>query len=151
MSHKCFCLAIFCTLVVVGLGCGKDQNLLPLVPVTGTITLDGKPLDSASVMFIPVGTTKGNGATGYTNEQGKYELSTPKGDRGAPVGEYRVVISKMLMPDGTPYSGQSGLAPMDSPAREVLPPRFSDDTQTKVKATVPEGGGEVNLSLASKP
>lgn len=151
MPHKRFGPVVLCALAVVALGCGKDANLPPLVPVTGTVTLNDQPLASATVEFIPIGKTRGSGATGYTDDQGKYELVTRRGDRGTPVGEYRVVVKKMVNPDGTPYSAKSGVAPMDSDAREVLPPRFSDDTQTKLKKTVPEGGGEVNLSLKSKP
>jgi len=151
MSGKYIGPAVLLALAVIVLGCGKDPNLPPLVPVTGTVTLDGKPLDSATVTFIPVGKTRGNGAMGYTDEEGKYQLATHRGDRGAPVGEYRVVLNKMVMPDGTPYSAESGLAPMDSPAREILPPRFSDQMQTKLKATVPEGGGQVDLALTSEP
>lgn len=152
MLHKRFYLAISSALLSVTLGCGgSDANLPPLVPVTGTITMDGKALESASVTFIPVGATRGNGATGYTDSNGKYELATPGGDKGAPVGQYKVLLSKMVMPDGSPYRGESGVAPMDSPAREVLPAKYSDYDQTILKATVPEGGGEVNLQVKLTP
>lgn len=40
---------------------------------------------------------------------------------------------------------------MDSPAREVLPAKYSDYDQTILKATVPEGGGEVNLQVKLTP
>jgi hypothetical protein len=136
--------------MTVGLGCGKARSQLPLVPVTGTVTLDNKPLTSTSLRFVPVGTTKGNGATGYTDEEGKYELRTPQGDLGAPAGEYRVIFSKLVMPDGSPFSGESEGGQMDSPAREILPPKFSDETQSNVRATVQPDGGEVNLVLSSK-
>ena len=142
MLHRQVCFLVLCALVVIAVGCGRDPNLPPLVPVTGTITLNGKPVEGASVSFIPVGTTRGNGATGYTKAEGKYELVAPGGDKGVPVGEYRVTVSKLVNPDGSPYSGESGLAPMDSPAKEVLPPRYCDFDQTVLKATVPEGGSD---------
>ena len=142
MLHRQVCFLVSCTLVVVAVGCGRDPNLPPLVPVKGTITLDGKPLVAALVEFIPVGTTRGNGGTGFTDAEGKYELRAPKGDQGVPVGEYRVRLSKLVMPDGSPYSAESGLAPMDSDAKEVLPPRYCDFDQTVLKATVPEGGDD---------
>ena len=48
-----YALATFAAVTVgVMTGCGGDQ--LPIVPVTGTVTLDGQPLSRALVEFQPV-------------------------------------------------------------------------------------------------
>src|SRR5687768_1187929 len=76
-------------------GCG-NSNQTPHYPVSGTVTLDGKPLVNAAVMFFPRGTTKGNACLGYTNETGKYELAPERdGGKGAPEGEFAVIVSKL--------------------------------------------------------
>lgn len=132
-------------------GCGgRNPKLPPLVPVEGTVTLDGQPLEGAYVQFHPVGETRGTGAAANTGAEGRYELIAPDRSKGAPVGQYRVTISKLVMPDGSPYSAADGLAPMDSPAREAVPEPYSDFERTVLVATVPEDGGTIDFPLTSK-
>jgi uncharacterized protein (TIGR03067 family) len=50
-------------------------------PVSGTVTLDGKPLAKAIVTFHGLVT-----ATGETDDDGKYRLTTQKPADGAPAG-----------------------------------------------------------------
>lgn len=129
-------------------GCsGQDPNLPPLVPAAGTVTLGGKPLSGAQVTFTPAGATRGTGAEGRTGKDGRYELSSAHG-RGAAAGEYRVTIAKLVMPDGSDYAPGAGVGPADSPAREVLPPRYSDPHRTTLTATVPAAGsGTIDFAL----
>ncbi len=71
-------------------GCGGDP--LPVVPVTGTITLDGQPLDGALVEFQPFD-SKGSPSYASTDAAGKYDLAFSQTRRGAWVGEHLVRIS----------------------------------------------------------
>jgi hypothetical protein len=102
-------------------GCGG----LKLVPVSGKVTLNGKPLSGGGVSFSP-DASRGNKARvsclGRINAQGHYELSTSgvKGSdsgKGAPLGWYKVTLvttlpgspeislpGKYLDPDKTPLS-----------------------------------------------
>jgi len=135
-------------------GCGSKSSKLPdPVPVSGTVTLDGKPLANAVVYFRPEGDTKGNGATGTTDSNGKYELVTRIGDTtktGAIPGNYRVWFSQMVGPDGKPVSVDSDTPPADLGAREALPPHLSDATQSQEKAQVGESGGSFDFKLSRK-
>ncbi len=132
-------------------GCGgRNAKLPPLVPVDGTITLDGQLLEGAYVVFDPIGDTPGTGAAGITDSQGRYELTALDGFKGAPVGEYQVAVSKLVMPDGSLFSPADGVAPMDSPAREVVPERYNTIEQTILRAAVPAEGGTIDLTLTSK-
>jgi hypothetical protein len=71
-------------------GCGSDAP--PLGQVTGTVTLDGKPVDGAMIQFEP--TTSGlPTAFGQTDAQGKYELWYSRGNKGASLGEAIVRIT----------------------------------------------------------
>ncbi len=45
----CSFLWLLVAALVVTTGCSKSD----LIPVTGTVTLDGKPLDGAAVSFVP--------------------------------------------------------------------------------------------------
>lgn len=52
-----FAVAIFCTLVIGNsLGCGTNTaQLPPTAPVTGTVTLDGRPMATGEVVFTVPG------------------------------------------------------------------------------------------------
>ena len=120
------------------------------VEVTGTVTLDGKLASDVQVMFIADGDTPGNGGSGRTDADGRYTLQNHQGDPGVAPGKYRVVLNRLLTPDGSPLSPDSNVGPMDSPARETLPPRYSAPDRTILRAIVPAQGGEPsNFTLTS--
>jgi hypothetical protein len=79
--------------LVAVLGCGGNR----FVPISGTVTLDGKPLPNATVSFQPIAPEgsidAGIGSTGKTDAQGHYSLIAANGQTGALVGKHRVQIS----------------------------------------------------------
>lgn len=140
-------------LVVLGLfiaaGCsGRGPNLPPQYPVSGTISMDGKPLSGAGIMFLPRGETRGTGAFGMADAAGKYILKTDHGGAGAPEGEYAVTISRVVNRDGTPYVPKPDVA--EAGERESLPGMYSDSMKTVLTATVPKGGDTINFELKAK-
>lgn len=67
------------------------------VPVSGEVTLDGQPVDGATVYFYAVGDAKeGRPATGQTDKEGKFRLSTLGTNDGALPGTYKVVVAKYV-------------------------------------------------------
>ncbi len=154
MHHRfARCRAVWLLALVAMAGCGgSDPNLPPRVPVEGTVTMAGQPLSHALVTFYPVGQTRGRGGSGHTDEDGHYEAeSAGHLGKGLPAGEYRVFVSKLVMPDGSPYVAEEGVSPMDSDARELVPPRYTDMDRSPLRATVPPDGGIVNLDLTADP
>jgi hypothetical protein len=81
-----------CWLLLLGLlisGCRKSGP--ELAPVSGRITLSGKPLEKADVVFQPE-----NGkppASGRTDAEGRYTLAYKRGVMGGLVGQNTVQIS----------------------------------------------------------
>jgi len=69
--------------------------------VTGIVTLDGEPLDQATVVFHP---PEGNqSASGRTDAQGKFTITTGSSEAGtgAQPGHYQISITKRgLSPEG---------------------------------------------------
>lgn len=133
-------------------GCSRDHrydSLPELVPVTGTVTLDGKPLAKANLTFIPVGSTKGQTCRGLTDEKGRYEAMVTEDHKGLPVGEFRVVCNKWVMSDGSDLPAGTTAPPWEIGANELLPPRYSDETRTQLQATVPPAGGTIDFALKS--
>src|SRR5215204_1838971 len=138
MHGRCGWLAL--GLVAVLCGCNKSDP--SLVPVTGTVTVNDQPLANATVTFIPKDGTPGFGGVGKTDAAGKYTLKGSRDDApGIPPGEYRVVVSKRLMPDGSEVPASDNTPPMNSPARETLPDAYSSMAASTLSATVQPGGG----------
>lgn len=125
-----------------------------VVPVTGTVKLNGKPLATAVVTFLP---PKWSASNGETDENGKYVLETA-GKPGSLPGEYKVCISYLVSAEGEPQGlePRSSIAPSPGmiTAREKLPPAYSDFGRTTFKRTVPAEGGTFDFDLPvdlSKP
>lgn len=70
-------------------GCGPKYP--ETFPVSGTVTLDGKPVAGAAVVFTP---EEGHQATGTTDDSGRFELSTFQLGDGALPGPHRVTVAK---------------------------------------------------------
>lgn len=142
-------LGIGAMMLLGAFGCrAGEENLPPLVQAGGQVLWAGKPLGGALVTFLPTGNTRGPVAEGRTDLQGQYQLTTPHG-QGAVPGTYRVSIQKWVMPDGSDYLPEAGVGPEDSPARQILPPRYSDFQQTILTATIPpEGSTRLDFTLA---
>ena len=74
-------------LVLAALGCGSDYRL---APVSGRVTLNGKPLAGAHVHFQPIGSraqpSPGPGSHGVTDAEGRFTLQVDARQPGAVVG-----------------------------------------------------------------
>jgi len=81
----CFSLLLLGLLVD---GCRKAGP--ELAPVSGRVTLVGKPLENADVVFQPDNAK--SPAFGRTDAEGHYELAYKRGVKGGPVGQNLVQI-----------------------------------------------------------
>jgi len=115
-------------LVLAAVGCGGSTGR-----VSGVVTLDGQPLEGATVTFTPAAGDGGGvgGSTGKTDAQGRYTLRTVVGDSpGAAAGKHRVSISLFKPNPNNP----------DQAGTDVVPARFSDPSKTELTFDVPSGG-----------
>src|SRR6185436_12065008 len=97
-------LAGFVALVTV-IGCSEAKPF-DTVKVTGLVTLDSQPVDGATVVFQPA-TGAGKAATGMTDKDGKFNLTTSTAGDGAMPGTYKVTVTKV---EGGPVEDTSGLS-----------------------------------------
>lgn len=138
---------------LVGCGAKGPPRVIPekSVPVTGVINLDGKPLGNARVTFYPQEVSQGSGvASGFTDSAGKYELQSLFGDKkviGAAPGKYKVTISVMVRPDGSPLPPDSQEPPINSGARESIAIEHSAFDRTELSANVSSTGGTYNFDV----
>ena len=107
------------------LGCGGPA----LVPVEGTITLDGKPLAGATIAMELSGGEKGMRLfAAETDAGGSFVIKPFESTRvGALPGEYRIMIKSVKPPQD-----EMAVAP-----RDPVPVDFQNGSKT---LSVPEGG-----------
>lgn len=74
--------------LMLQVGCGPSGP--DIARVQGTVTMDGKPLPNAIIMFVPVG---GRPSVSETDANGKYVLEFSGGRKGAIPGINRVEIN----------------------------------------------------------
>jgi hypothetical protein len=151
--------------VITAVGCGGAS----FVPVTGTVTLDGKPLAGAAVNFTPATAGQGQVAQGQTDESGKFTLSSV-GGLGAVPGSYKIGVSKLegaaagstlkgdsakaaagAAPTGTTLSGPGG-GPMAGPPaqpKSAVPAKYVNPDQSGLTAEVKSGMAPITLELKS--
>lgn len=86
-------------LLCVLFGCaGEAKDVPKLGQVSGTVTMDGKPLADADLVFEP---KSGSPSVGKTDKDGNYQLAFNQDSIGAVIGQHTVRISKFGEP-GSP-------------------------------------------------
>jgi hypothetical protein len=121
-------------------GCGSGIDEPPLVPVTGTVNVDGTGAEGLEIEFLPQ--TTGGVSTAKTGPGGKYELIYKDGSKGAVIGTHTVKIVRPN-PGGGPAGGETG-AVVENP----LPAKYND--QTTLTADVKEGNNDIPFELSTK-
>ena len=130
-SHRVLSAAILAVSALCLAGCSDG---LKLVPVTGTVTLDGLPLEGAKVVFRPV---QGRLSAGTTDAEGRYTLRYTDEKAGALPGEHAVQIATVADDEES-----------SAPPREKLPARYN--LTSELRATVSAASPQHDFSLDSK-
>jgi hypothetical protein len=104
-----------------------------LHPVKGQVLYQDKAPQGATVVFHPVGgAADAPKPSGTVGEDGSFTLSTYPYGKGAPAGEYIVLV--------TWYPADA--REVENPQNK-LPARYADPTRPLLKATVNEGPNEL--------
>ena len=125
-------------LVLLICGCG---NPLGRRAIDGRVTLDGAPLKSGNINFIPK--QSGGVGSGTIISQGEYHLED---DKGLPPGTYLVQVF-------SPSESTSSPAPMGAPGRlpppavERIPPQYNVNSTLEVVVTE---SGSINFDFDLK-
>ena len=128
----------------VGCGGGAPSDQPDLANVSGTVTLDGKPLANAMVEFSPDG--DGRPSTGSTSSDGSYTLQYTADNSGAKIGGHTVTVS-VLGADEDYAEGEGGDdegGDDEDEADTGLPPGASDGS---IKETVKAGSNTIDIAL----
>ncbi len=109
--------------LLAGAGCSQGSGV-ELVPVEGVVTLDGKPVEGAEVLFRP---ESGRPSSGRTDAEGKYALNYTREEKGAIPGQHQVLISTFREPDD---SSSDTLKQVGS--QETIPQKYNRKTTLSV-------------------
>ena len=153
MRNKLHFITFFTALALIA-GCGDGK--LATLKVTGTITLDGKPLPGANVNFSPKSVGEGDAAYAVTNVDGHYTLQTALGkvDAGTTPGEYFVTVTKMEE-SAPPVAASDSDTGMSSgtppPPKSLIPERYGRVGTSDLTANIEKGQPNVfNFDLKSQ-
>lgn len=130
-------------------GCSKQDGKLPVYPVTGTVTYQNNPVEGATVIFSIPGNKQAKAATGLTDSQGRFTLSTYSNGDGAAAGEHQVTVTKYTGGGGESNESltmeqaakQAEKKDSSQPAsKSELPLKYSEASTSELKFTVSESG-----------
>jgi hypothetical protein len=122
------------------IGCGGSKE----ATVQGAVTLDGSPITTGTIVFIPV--AGGTQVYGAIENSGNYELFTGQ-ERGLLPGEYVATVVAREKPANN-VTEQGGPAP---PGKAITPRWYAAKETSGLSFTVVPGANEINLELTSQP
>lgn len=158
---------ILCVLVTAFVGCGESNP--PTEEVTGVVTLDGKPVEGATITFT-ADDAAGESATGKSGVDGKYTLTTFSAGDGAMAGSYKITVKKFPEVEGSAaptapveeksqedeyaafeqgYTAADAAKKGTKSAKNQLPAKYESAVKSGLTATV-VAGGENNFDLELK-
>lgn len=114
------------SLLLLLMACSRSSRPVPLFPVSGELTFEGKPCNGALVLLHPTG--ESNPPTprprAIVQSNGAFEVMTSKPGDGAPEGEYTLSVEWRKV-DDHPEQGMS-----------LIPSRYGDPKTSGLKVIV---------------
>lgn len=139
------CFGLLGSLFFFSAGCGKKADSRPkTAAVSGIITMNGQPVADADVVFQPAGQSPA--ATGRTDGDGNYQLTTFQSDDGAVPGQYLVSVTKYDRPAESASSSSEEYVPPTAASaqasaapKNLLPEKYASPKTSTLTATVQDG------------
>ncbi len=154
---------VACAALFVSTGCGGAPQLDGLEKYSGTITLDGEPLDGASITLVP--TKVGlRGAGAMSDAKGNFVFQTLQAGDGVAPGDYKVTVTKTVMENeyteeeqkifneagGKRHNEVFPGRPEPTPV-SILPEYYAKADASGLTLSLPEGGAkDLKIELSSE-
>lgn len=130
---------LFTLMCLCAVGCSDQPSDQPdLGTVTGTVTIDEKPLAGVMLVFSP---EKGRSSMGTTDDAGKYELIYVGDTKGAKIGKHKISITT-AQTDSSEEEGGAGAA-----FKETVPAQYN--TKSTLTEEVTSGDNVFDFQLTS--
>lgn len=145
MSHRpvTFLSCVVLTALFVS-GCGAAKDPLGRLPISGTVTLDGVPLDKGAIRFEPQDAQAGT-PSGAMIDKGRYEL--PR-DQGLAPGVYRVILTAAEASTENRTADEIMNNP-GPPPKELIPPSYNRQSKITVEVKA-QGPNQFDFPIKTK-
>ncbi|MBW3542000.1 MAG: carboxypeptidase-like regulatory domain-containing protein [Planctomycetes bacterium] len=142
--------------MLVAAGCSGDEaERLDVVPVTGKVLYNDRPLPGAQVTFR-CEEKNAPPAMGITGPDGTFQLTTYDDGDGAVPGEHLVTVAKYASTGGSGAGGpetmeeaaaraEKGIE-LEAESRSLIPEAYADPERSNLRETVKEDG-ENNFTI----
>lgn len=127
--------SLFLLLPFAAVGCSGPT----FVPLEGVLTLDGEPVEGATVCLTPKDREVGRDAAGTCDSSGRFVVSTGS-DPGCVVGEYSISVLKIE---------QTGDSILTMRAKNVFPERYADPASSGLTVDVRKNAEPLKLDLTN--
>jgi hypothetical protein len=126
-------------------GCSEQE----LAPVSGLVTVDGKPIEAAQVLFMSPGHRP---AAGESDAQGRYVLSTYATGDGAAIGTHKVTVTarptiRVSAAGGATRPGSVRPNQIKHGEQSPIPEKYSNASTPLLTVEVKSGENEIPLEL----
>jgi hypothetical protein len=153
MSARIFALSLpVCSAIAMTAicGCGSyshSAHIEKVVPVSGAVTYQGKPLEDYRVVFMP--TDGRRPASGVTDPRGRFMLGTNTANDGAPPGPCKVSFAWEPPRSGEPGQEAINDTPDKMPKPKVkIPDKYNDPEKSGITFDVPKrGASDIKFDL----
>lgn len=133
-------IIIVSVFIAIASNAGCNSNPQNRQTITGTVTLDGKPIVDGGIGFEPVA---GGIRSGTIIQNGRFTMNIAN---GLPPGEYKIEITASEEVPGKMVETMAGPMP---DRRDIVPPDYSQGTHTvTIKA---DEKNHFQIDMKSKP
>jgi hypothetical protein len=136
------------------LGCSGGAGFR-VEAVEGTVTLDGVPIEGATLTFVPTDSGTGKSAYARTNTNGFFQLTAIQGGQsgaGTMIGNYLVAVSKEIPsrePTDKELNDQERGISLQIPMIPIIPIKYNNAQTSGLTAEVVKGKNIFNFALKS--
>ena len=136
-------ISLACLMLFMASGCSRkyedkwSKRRPPSFPTTGTVTWNGEPAAGALVTLQSL--SHNVAASGRTNDEGEFALTTWRQGDGAVAGDHKVTVATTVIAG---YTSEGGLIEVNA-----MPPKYEKPDNSGLTATISEKGKNV-LSFA---
>lgn len=128
MFHRHQYSLVLILFLCMGCGNGLPPSKLDRQTVSGSVTLDSKPLSNGSIAFHPLSPTGESTVSGTLIKEGAFKLSD---ENGLPPGKYKVVITSSAAIGNLPSDPEAAMDAAAKPPAEgpKIPAKYNTNTE----------------------
>jgi hypothetical protein len=131
MPSRFLHLSLLLVPLCIAVGCGGRPSR---VPVSGKVLVDGKPLESGTIIFVP---DTGRQSSGLVKD-GKFTLGCFQADDGALVGKHKVSVSSTLFQN------------RETAIKYLVPPKYGHIATSQLTAEIKDATDSLVVELTWK-